>query len=271
MSTLVGASFAVLAGLNSRREEAAEIRQAPATAAAALLIAPAIAVARVENKGAAAGPGGEALLDALPAKWRLAADASPRAAEAANWSCGGTSFTRFPVARLREEKAEEEESGSAEVRRLGRAVGVPGGGGNDGDGIGGGDAADGGGERRATAEAGPPPRRARTTRRRRRRTRRRRNRREEDSEEEEEEERAVVVVVSETHALLVAIRILARGGGGELPVGLRTPREPIRIYPPSLGSPSLSLPRSLFFPRDGFVQHLDPPPRPASARRPSRP
>ena len=101
VSTLVGASFAVLAcwpELEARRRLSRFVKRLAMVAAAALLIAPAIAVARVENKGAAAaGPGGEAPLYAIPAKWRLAADAScpPALAEAANWSCNADEFYAF--------------------------------------------------------------------------------------------------------------------------------------------------------------------------------
>ena len=144
VSTLVGASFAVLAcwpELEARRRLPSFAKRLAAVAAAALLIAPAIAVARVENKGAAAaGSGGEALLDALPAKWRLAADAScpPALAEAANWSCDADEFYAF--SRRPSPGGEGEEEAFVLAPRCGGSGGSsesPGGGGNDGDGIGG--------------------------------------------------------------------------------------------------------------------------------------
>ena len=145
VSTLVGASFAVLAcwpELEARRRLPRFVKRLATVAAAALLIAPAIAVARVENEGAAAaGPGGEAPLYALPAKWRLAADAScpPALAEAANWSCDADEFYAF--SRRPSPGGEGEEEAFVLAPRCGGeesgSSGSGGGSGNDGDGIGG--------------------------------------------------------------------------------------------------------------------------------------
>lgn len=200
VSTLVGASFAVLAcwpELEARRRLPRFAKRLATVAAAALLIAPAIAVARVNNLGAAAaGPGGEAPLYALPAKWRLAADAScpPALAEAANWSCDADEFYAF--SRRPSPGGEGEEEAFVLAPRCGGeesgSSGSGGGGGNDGDGIGGALSGTPPTEEENDAlpprPASPPPTRADDEDDEEEETRRRRDRREEDSEEEEEEE-----------------------------------------------------------------------------------